>query len=194
MSRTLSKSTAAPTPRNSSPVPTATCPDHDCPPPTVYGRVTWIVSRSSAIDKASICITETRKYTSLIHVEDLVRGMIQAATSKQAVNRAYFLCNDQAVTWKEFQTAVKKVMRKRALTLYVPSFTTRIAVFFGELSMKFTKRPVILNREKAKLGRPSYWIASNKRARRELRFNPEYSMEEGLAMTWRWYKQNGWLK
>jgi len=165
-------------------------------PPTVYGpRDLDCFEIFRMIDKGiNLYYGNAKKYTSLIHVEDLVRGMIQAATSKQAVNRAYFLCNDQAVTWKEFQTAVKKVMRKRALTLYVPSFTTRIAVFFGELSMKFTKRPVILNREKAKLGRPSYWIASNKRARRELRFNPEYSMEEGLAMTWRWYKQNGWLK
>jgi len=164
-------------------------------PPTVYGPrdVDCLEIFKMIKNGINLYYGNAKKYTSLIYVDDLVEGMIRAAISPQAVSRAYFICNDEAVTWREFQTAVKKVMKRRALTLHVPACTTRIAVFFGELAMKCTKRPVILNREKAKLGRPRFWIASNKRARRELRFEPKHSMEEGLAITYRWYLDNGWL-
>lgn len=164
-------------------------------PPTVYGPrdVDCFEIFRMIKNGFNLYYGNAKKYTALIYVADLVDGLIRAATSRQAVNRAYFICNDEALTWRAFQTAIKKVMKKKTLTIYLPAWTTWVAVFFGELLMKCTKRAVILNREKAKLGRPPFWIASNKRARRELRFAPKYSLEEGLELTWRWYRDNGWL-
>ena len=164
-------------------------------PPTVYGpRDKDCLELFKMIKKGvNLYYGNAKKHMSIIYVRDLVQGMILAAASPKACNRAYFLCNDASLTWRELQTAIKHTMKKRALGIYLPAFTTSIAAFFGEIIMKLTKKPLIVNREKAKLGRPRYWIASNKRARAELRFDPKTDLADGLAETYMWYKENKWL-
>jgi nucleoside-diphosphate-sugar epimerase len=164
-------------------------------PPTVYGpRDKDCLELFKMIKRrVNLYYGNAKKYTSIVYVRDLVQGMIAAATSPKAENRAYFLCNDEALTWRELQTAIKRTMKKRALGIYLPAFTASIAAFFGEIIMRLTKKPLLVNREKAKLGRPRYWIASNKRARAEIRFIPKTNLMDGLAETYAWYKENKWL-
>jgi len=164
-------------------------------PPTVYGPRDRDCLAMFAMIKARVNLYygNAKKYTAIIFVRDLVEGMIQAATAPGARNRAYFLCNDSAVTWRELQNSVKRVMQRRALGIYLPPFITSVAAFFAQCIMRLTKKPLLVNPEKAKMGRPRYWIASNKRARAELNFNPKTSLADGLAETYTWYKENGWL-
>jgi dihydroflavonol-4-reductase len=58
------------------------------------------------------------------------------------------------------------------------------ATFFGTY-------PVI-NREKAN-EMVLEWTCSSKKAEKELNYKPEYTLEEGISRTLRWYKQHGWL-
>ena len=164
-------------------------------PPTVYGpRDKDCLEMFKLIKKGlNLYYGNAKKYTSIVYVRDLVQGMILAAVSPDARNRAYFLCNDAALTWKELQTAIKRAMKRRALGIYLPACTADAAAFFGEIIMKLTRKPLLVNREKARLGRPRYWIASNKRARAELGFAPKTSLEDGLAETYAWYTEHKWL-
>jgi nucleoside-diphosphate-sugar epimerase len=164
-------------------------------PPTVYGPRDKDCLEMFAMIKKHINLYygNAKKYTSIVHVRDLVEGMIAAAVSPKAVNRAYFLCNDEALTWQELQEAVKQTMGKRAPGIHLPACTASIAAFFSEPIMKLTKKPLLVNKEKVKLSRPRYWIASNKRARSELKFAPKINLADGLAETYAWYVENGWL-
>ncbi|MDR2733685.1 MAG: NAD-dependent epimerase/dehydratase family protein [Spirochaetota bacterium] len=164
-------------------------------PPAVYGpRDRDFLKVFALIQKhVNPYYGNAKKYTSIIHARDLVDGMIRAALSPQAAGRAYFLCNDEPLSWRELQTAMKTAMQRRALDLYLPGCTPTLAAWCAEPISKLTKKPSIINREKARLGRPRYWIASNERARAELGFDPKISLIDGLAETYRWYTENGWL-
>jgi len=164
-------------------------------PPAVYGprdrdflKVFKLIRM-----RANIYYGNAKKYTSIVHVRDLVDGMIRAALSPRAMNRAYFLCNDDPLTWRELQTGIKTAMRRRALDIYLPGCVPTLAAWLNEPISKLTKKPSIINRDKVRLGGPRYWIASNERARNELGFVPKINLIVGLAETYTWYKENGWL-
>ena len=67
----------------------------------------------------------------------------------------------------------------------------RIAAVIEITSSFFGTYPVI-NREKAN-EMVLEWTCSNEKAEAELQYKPEYSLEEGLSRTLRWYKKNKWL-
>lgn len=135
----------------------------------------------------------SRFLISVIHVRDLVQGMLQAALNPAAAGRTYFLTNKDPVTWREYQNTIKQVCSKKALPLYLPRCMPWLVAFFGELKMKLTKKPVLLSRQKVRMGMQRYWNCSGARAARELRFSPRISLEQGLAETETWYRENGWL-
>jgi nucleoside-diphosphate-sugar epimerase len=84
-------------------------------------------------------------------------------------------------------------MDRRALGLYLPAVSATLAAWCAEPIAKLRKKPTLINREKARLARPRYWIASNERAKSELGFTPTTTLADGLAETYMWYKENGWL-
>src|SRR6185436_3122575 len=46
----------------------------------------------------------------LLHVDDVVDGMLTAAREKAAINRTYFLTSDSPVTWDELGSTIASAM------------------------------------------------------------------------------------
>ena len=164
-------------------------------PPSVYGpRDRDCFELFRQIKKhINLFFGNAGKLTGLIYIDDLIRGIITAATSRKAINRAYFLCAEEGITWRELQRKIKEGSGTWAVNLHIPAFTTKIAALFGELKMKITGKAVLINKQKVKLSQPSLWSLSGERARRELRFIPGIPLEEGIRRTWQWYRENKWL-
>lgn len=142
----------------------------------------------------NIYAANRRKYLSIIYIDDLIQGILACASHGETAGKIYHLCNDEPVTWETVQNAVLRVVGRKALTLSIPQVALVIAGKFGDLYARLSNSNPLVNSQKIKLARPDYWVMSNARARAEFGFAPQTSLEDGLRITYDWYRQHGWLK
>ena len=133
------------------------------------------------------------RLTSFVHVDDLVRGILLCAASPQANGRIFYICNDTTYDWKTIADEIARYMKKRTITVYVPTAFFDLVALFSELCVKFTSKPPLLNKQKVMEMKQLYWICDNSRAKTELGFSPQLSLSDGIAETVEWYRVNGWL-
>jgi nucleoside-diphosphate-sugar epimerase len=142
------------------------------------------------------------QWISLVHVDDVVDGVMLAATSAAAIGGTYFLANDAPVQWLELyrQVAMRggggaggDGGRRIALDIEIPHFLVGIAASIGDVMAKVSGKAGLLTSGKAALTRPRFWVCSNARARHELGFTPRVSVGDGLAAVYDWYDSHGWL-
>ncbi|MGE5528385.1 MAG: NAD-dependent epimerase/dehydratase family protein [Patescibacteria group bacterium] len=133
------------------------------------------------------------KYFSLIYIDDLTKGIADAAMSENTINKKYFLCNDAPVTWNQIQERVFQIAGKSKINIYIPYHLILCASVFGSLYSIITRRSALVNLNKVLLAKPKYWILSNKNAKKDFGFSCRYSIDTGLRLTYEWYKTNGWI-
>ena len=164
-------------------------------PPSVYGprdRDVYVYFKSVAKGILLLLGRGTQK-VSLIHVEDLVEGILKAGEAENARGRTYFLSADGEYDWKTIGTAIARALHKRPLVVRVPMWVLTPVAFFSVLGARVTRKPALLNWDKVAEMRQPAWLCSNQRAREELGFAPHISLETGVAQTARWYRARGWL-
>jgi nucleoside-diphosphate-sugar epimerase len=132
-------------------------------------------------------------WLSLLHVDDVVSGIISAATRPEAVSRVYFLASAAPVQWRALGESIAAMMSRRVRHINVPGTLVRGASVAGELYGRLTQRVTIANRSKAALSREPYWVCSASRARGELGFEESRSLPDALRDTYYWYRKSGWL-
>lgn len=164
-------------------------------PPTVYGPRDTDVFEAFRNVKFGINlkIGKIEQYVSMIHVFDLAQGIIHTAESDRGLGETYFICNDQTYSWSQVVGEIKKMMSKKPVNLSVPypvAYGIASIIEFGAL---LRGKPTILSRQKMLEIREPYWTASNQKIKTELGFSPKLKLEEGLEITYRWYKENHWL-
>jgi dihydroflavonol-4-reductase len=163
-------------------------------PPATYGprdRNLLTVLRSAKRGWA-ILPNHGRGLASLIHVYDLVDGMILAATHPEAVGQTYYL-SGQAVTWSQVSDTLEGIVGRRLRHVNLPPMALKMAAEFSELKWLLTGRPQVVSRRKIKDILQPAWVCSDEKARRELGYRPQVSLAEGLAGTYRWYEEQGWI-
>ena len=134
-------------------------------------------------------------FFSIIFVKDLIDAILKAALNENSIGKTYYLCNDIPLTWEELSSTLFVIMEKRPIyTINLPSFMADISGYFGQLYSLITKKYELLNLQKVKLGKPKYWICSNQHAKEDFGFETRYSIEDGLRITFEWYKRNRWIK
>ncbi|MDZ7359251.1 MAG: NAD-dependent epimerase/dehydratase family protein [candidate division KSB1 bacterium] len=131
--------------------------------------------------------------TSMIHAQDLVNGILVASEHPAAVGETYFMTNPQPYEWQELGQTLANVMQRRTISLTVPELIAPVLAAFSEMGAKITGKPALLNFDKINELRQYYWVCSGEKARQQLGFVPALSIQEGLQITWKWYRENGWL-
>jgi nucleoside-diphosphate-sugar epimerase len=127
-------------------------------------------------------------------VHDLVVGLIQAGQAPGAAGQTYFLGDDTAVRWTEIYDVIAEVVgQARAFELNVPRALISVAGSVGDVVGTLSGRPTLVNRSKATLSKPKYWLCSSAKARAELGFTTPTSLREGMRVTYDWYLQHRWL-
>jgi nucleoside-diphosphate-sugar epimerase len=134
-----------------------------------------------------------KKLASMIYVDDLVDAILLAMVRPEAIGKGYLLSDDRIVTWGEFQGHIVAQSGRKAMTLDFPSIAVDLAAVFGELATKLDGKPRLFNRQKAIMGAQEAWTCSTAAARRELGFVPKVQVEEGVAKTFAWYREQKWL-
>lgn len=135
-----------------------------------------------------------KKLVSLVHVQDLVRGFIQAGESSRGEGETYFISSEEFYSWEQVGEVTAKVLgRRRARNLRVPHSLIfaagGISGFFG----RFQKKPPVFDYEKGRDITQRYWLCSVEKAREQLGYRQELTLEQGVKRTTDWYREKGWI-
>jgi nucleoside-diphosphate-sugar epimerase len=130
---------------------------------------------------------------SYVYVDDLVRGMRDAAAHDATLAKGYFLCDGEPRTWGGFQGEIVKASGLAAFDLNLPLRTLDVAAFFGELATMIDGKPRLFNKQKALLGKQLAWTCRSDRARADFGYKPQVDVREGVERTFEWYRAQRWI-
>ncbi len=165
-------------------------------PPIVYGPRDadfFLLIRSAARGWVAEVGRRPGRAYSLIHVNDLTRGMVLAGDSPGAVGQTYHLTHEPPCPWRDLIGLLAKLLRRPVRSVPVPA---PLAWCFGAaagLASCLASRPGILSLDKVREACEGSWVCSADKAARELGFRATTTPAEGLRETIGWYREEGWL-
>ena len=163
-------------------------------PPAVYGpRDRETLAAFQIIARGLSPVPTRDQRISLVHVRDLVAGIVLAAESPAGVGRTYLLAGAEDVTLAGLSRGIAAALGRRPLTLALPPASFALA---GELNCRVANalgRSAIFDRNKGVELAQRHWVCDSARARSEIGYAPKIPLAEGLRETADWYRQAGWL-
>ena len=164
-------------------------------PPAVYGpRDTDIYLFFKTINQGFYPQAGIKdKYLSLVHVHDLVDGIMKCVTSGQN-GEIYNVAHPQIASWNDLAIESGKALKKKYFKIAIPHFILYILAFINETISLFTKKAAIVNMDKINEIKQTAWTCSADKIMTELNFQPKFDLQTGIHNTISWYKNNNWLK
>lgn len=164
-------------------------------PPAVYGpreENIYSLFKSASRGIAPIVGDGNRPRVSLVHVRDLIRGILLAADKSPTGVHKYFIASDQIYTWNQVTDILSALFGKKLWRPKVdPQMLKRISGLFESFGSLTGKTPM-LNKDKAK-ELSLEWLCSIEKAKKELGFVPKVDLQRGFYETLTWYKAHFWL-
>jgi len=134
-----------------------------------------------------------KKCYNFIYVKKLVELIEKSILNRKALNQTFFAADSNIYTMKEFVQNIEKAMNKKSFHFHIPRTLLTIVAVLAEVLNKFSTRPPILNREKAKELKQKNWIVSTEKTEKILAFKVQADLTAQLKETYKWYKDKGWL-
>jgi nucleoside-diphosphate-sugar epimerase len=132
---------------------------------------------------------------SIVHVRDVVAGILLAAERPEAVGRTYYLANEQPITWRALYDLIASVAATtRTAELQIPLPAISLAGLAGDVVSALTGWHTLANGNKTRLARPRWWVCDASRARDELGWRASVTLQEGVRETYLWYLDAGWMR
>jgi nucleoside-diphosphate-sugar epimerase len=128
----------------------------------------------------------------MIHVRDLARALLLAATSS-AARGVYHVAEARSYEWEEMARMVGKALGKQVRVPRIPTPVISAAAAVSETISGLMGKSTIFNREKADELTVPGWLCETELARRDFGFETHIPLQEGFNETANWYKLNGWL-
>ncbi len=129
----------------------------------------------------------------LLHVRDLVEGLIAAAERPEAVGEVFFLGHPVIRTARSLAAALGRTAGRPLRTVIVPRPVLYAAALAGDLGARLGLSPA-LDRSKYRELTAGGFACEVGKARRLLQWEARIDLEEGFAETVEWYLENGWLR
>ncbi len=163
-------------------------------PPVVYGpRDTEVYLFFQSVKRGLVPIAGyNNQHISIVHVSDLVKGLLTLATGNTK-GQVYYLCNKEQYDWHILGDTAKEVMAKKALKVRIPIALIKVIAAFGDLGTRLTGNVPTLNGQKVLEIIQEAWTCSPDKAKTELDFETEIDLRSGFEQTIEWYKKEGWL-
>ena len=158
-------------------------------PPAVYGPRDKDMLMIFRMIKKGFFFDLGKCYYSLLYVEDLVRGIILCAESKESEGKIYFLSDNSFYSGDQIAREISSALETKARPLRAPKCMMPFFAFIGE---KLNSRGII-NRDRIKDFQHAYWICDSTKAREEIGFIPKVGLKEGIKWTADWYRIHRWL-
>lgn len=134
-----------------------------------------------------------KQLLSFIYIDDLTQ-IIFEAIDRGVSQKTYNVSDGYGYTDKEFNNLVKQNLGKRSLLRFkLPLSIVKIAARINGTIAKMSNKPTTFNSDKYWIMRQRNWMCDISELKKDLDFTPKYLLEEGVAKTVKWYKDNGWL-
>jgi nucleoside-diphosphate-sugar epimerase len=162
-------------------------------PPAVYGpRDREILPLFKLASKGIFPVFNTESRISLIHVKDLVRGVLSTA-ERGRVGETYFLTHPTPVDTRDLPQLFGRAVGRRVRPMPVPVTVLKAAAGLSENWGRLTGKIPVFNRDKVAELTAAGWVCGWQKAQKEITFTAELSLEDGLIETARWYREMKWL-
>jgi nucleoside-diphosphate-sugar epimerase len=165
-------------------------------PPSVYGPRDPAIRDIFRIGKMGLgpLMGFNDKYVSLIHCDDLVRGIIMAGESEKAKGEVYFITSKEFYNWPQIMDVLKQALGKKFfIKIRFPHPLVLAAGSISEFFGNFSKKPPVFDKEKAIDFIQDYWICSPEKAKNDIGFESQIDLQSGFNETAKWYIENKWI-
>ncbi|MCX6996359.1 MAG: NAD-dependent epimerase/dehydratase family protein [Kiritimatiellaeota bacterium] len=145
-----------------------------------------------AIQPFFILLGRSQGLYHLVHVEDLLQGLLLAAVHPAAQGEAFICGNPAAVTLERMGRIIAGALGRTCRVVRLPAWPVFLAADLCEAVCKpLHIAPPLYRRRVAFFTKDRSF--DTRKIRDRLGFRPRYTDEEGLAMTARWYQEHHWL-
>ncbi len=165
-------------------------------PGAVYGPRDrdFLQAFKQAASRVAFYASPRDQLISVLHVRDLVDGLIRSAELPGAVGRTYFLANEAPVTWSTLYRTVAEAAGTTPVEVEVPHAFLNAGAWACDAAGAVTGMTTLLNRHKVAMTGPRWWICDSARARKELDWAPKVPLQSGLRDTYHWYTRAAWMR
>lgn len=155
----------------------------------------WFITSYANTGASKIMVGSGKRVLQFAHVEDVVRGFVLALErSEVSAGRTYFITDSRAYSYEEIYGILANIFGKDPPKWHVGVLLAKIIAApiqaFNWLRRKkdFVWRVDSMNTFKV----DRYY--SIERAKKELGYQPKYSLPDGLKETADWYRAKGYVK
>lgn len=164
-------------------------------PTGVYGprEKDYFLQVKSIKGHVDFAVGYSRQDITFVYVTDVVQAVF-LALEKGQTGRKYFLSDGEVYQSAAFSNYIHEELgRPWWIRITAPIWLLRIVTTCGEYWGRMTKQMTALNKDKFNILRQRNWRCDIEPARRELGFEPQVKLEEGVRRAVKWYKEKGWL-
>jgi len=164
-------------------------------PPIVYGprdREILKVFRLAQLRIAPV-FGDGAQELSAVHAGDLAGALIAVGSSPATFARTYTACHPEVFTTADFGRAVGAAMGRTVATVRIPGMVGRAVLSVTEAAARIAGRTTILTSDKANEFFQPAWTGNPLPLTRDTGWQAAFDLKQGLADTYRWYREAGWL-
>jgi nucleoside-diphosphate-sugar epimerase len=131
-----------------------------------------------------------RQDITFVYVTDVVQAVF-LALDKGVTGRRYFLSDGDVYQSSTFSDLLRKELGNPWwIRITAPIWLLRVITFCGEYIGRLTGKVTALNNDKYYIMRQRNWRCDIEPARRELGYEPQVKLAEGVHRSIQWYKEN----
>lgn len=137
-------------------------------------------------------IGKMNQQLSFVHGRDVAEAVLLAALQEDA--RGIYHISD-GTTYNRYALAdlLKELLGKKARRWHLPLSLVRSLAWGSDQVNTLFKTSSIFNSEKLAELTAENWACDISKARKELNYNPRYSLKEGWETTLQWYQDQDWI-
>ncbi|MBI5867089.1 MAG: NAD-dependent epimerase/dehydratase family protein [candidate division Zixibacteria bacterium] len=129
----------------------------------------------------------------MVHITDLVDGILLAAEKPEAVGEVFFIAENQHYDLATAEDLIQAALGTWAVRVRIPGPLLLTIAGIAELVGKVGGFTPKLNRHKARDFMQNDWTCSIEKAMSRLGYQSRIPFAEGTKQTVEWYRANGWL-
>jgi nucleoside-diphosphate-sugar epimerase len=140
----------------------------------------------------SLRVAPAGQRLSMVHAEDLARGLICAA---EAEGRGlYYMTDGMIHTYESISEQIARAVGKKTRTISVPAGLADLVSRAERLRGSLTGTKPLLTPDRALELSQEDWTCDDTRARLDIDYDSSISLPDGMRMTAEWYRSAGWLR
>ncbi len=127
-----------------------------------------------------------------VFISDLVTGIMLCVNNERAAGEIYHLGGPEIVTVRKLCTTAASILGVSLPRVSLPLFAAKILARFSEKIFDLAGKEAPVDR-----GKVDFFVKNRaysiEKAKRELSYNPETFLEQGMTAAIKWYREQCWL-